>query len=557
MITEPLREAATLDEALRLLAKEYPRAGTCYPGTGDWLYACDLDARATGFAIHLRRNGVGPGDLVGLIHDTGPEFLVCLFGILRTGAAATVLPVLSRSAGTARVTEAIGGIIDAAEIRHVVTDARSEQMGDDLAARRPRLTALRLRNDTADEHLPHLHPCDLAVVQFTSGTTSRPRGVMLSHRAVLAGLRAIVVSAEFTTDDVLVQWVPTYHDMGLFGLLSQLLNATPVHVFTPMAFLRDPAVLLRHATEHGGTVISGPNFGYDAMAETVARRGRDGLALGGLRLAFNGSEPVRATTVERWQQAVIGTGLRPHVMYPVYGMAEATLAVAFPVPGSPLRVVHADRGLLAEGDTVRLCPAGSSESKALVSVGRPVHGLELRIADRSGRTVEQRTVGEIQLRGEALTSGYYRDPDAGRDLFDGPWLRTGDLGVLLEGDLFITGRRKEMVIVHGRNYFPEDAEEVASRIPGVHRGRCVAFRIDEENGEAMGLAIETRMPEADHGELTRVVSRRVGEALGLSEVVVHAVPPNWVTRTTSGKPQRLLARRRLYGPGPASAPEVQ
>ncbi|MEV6950217.1 AMP-binding protein [Streptomyces sp. NPDC051172] len=296
-------------------------------------------------------------------------------------------------------------MVQTAAIRHLIVDAGRREIAVALAAKHPDLVVVRPEVEEVTGRLPTPTPNDLAIVQFTSGTTGHPRGVMLSHRTVLAGLRAILISAEFTRDDVLVQWVPTYHDMGLFGLLSQVLNGASTHVFDSLRFLRDPACLLRHLTEHGGTVITGPSFGYTMLADTVDRHGDHGLALEGLRLAFNGAEPVQSSDIELFDKILSPVGYRPEAMFPVYGLAEATLAATFPVPGRLPRIIHADRNLLAEGAAVRLVPEGHPQQKALVGVGRPVHGMELRIVGMDGEPRTEGTVGEIQICGAAVTTG--------------------------------------------------------------------------------------------------------------------------------------------------------
>jgi acyl-CoA synthetase (AMP-forming)/AMP-acid ligase II len=394
-----------------------------------------------------------------------------------------------------------------------------------------------------------MEPAALAVIQFTSGSTSDPRGVMLSHGTVMAGLRAVVSSGRLTPDDVVVQWVPLFHDMGLIGLLSSWLNGSDVHVFTPTAFLRRPVAVLQHFAAVGGTILSGPNFSFDYLLDALRPEHLATLDLSRWRLAFNGSEPVSADTVERFTAML---GVPESVMYPVYGMAEATLAVAFPEPGSVCRSVPVDRVELAATGTVRLLDAPGPQAKRVVCVGRPVRGIDLRIVDPAGDPVGDGTLGEIQIAGPPVTTGYYRDPEATRRLFDGDWLRTGDLGFRLDGELYVAGRLKEMVVVRGQNFFPDDVERIAREVPGVYRRRCVAFSDTSEDGaEHIGVIVESTADDAGGVALRREVARRVSAELDLAAVRVYVVRPRWLTRTTSGKWQRGLASRRLAAEPPS------
>jgi len=371
--------------------------------------------------------------------------------------------------------------------------------------------------------------------------------VMLTHRAVLAGLRACVVSGQFRQDDVFVQWVPTFHDMGLIGLLSYWLNGADVHVFTPTAFLRHPARVLQYFSEHRGTVMTGPNFSYDYLLDAVTPEQLAAMDLSRWRLAFNGAEPVNPATVCRFVDVLAAAGVSPSVMYPVYGLAEATLAVSFPRPGSIARIADIQCGSLsAHSDGIRVASGDDAIVKRVVSVGRPVHGMEIRIAV-GGVPKGGNELGEIQIRGDAVTAGYYRNISASQDLFaDNGWLRTGDLGFFMGADLFVLGRSKEMIVVHGQNFFPEDVESIVREVPGIYKKRCVAFPVVTDDGaERMGVIAEVDRRVATTGDIRLDVASRVAAQLSLAQVEVHLVEPRWLTRTTSGKWQRTLAAKKI------------
>lgn len=548
--------AATLPDALDELARSSPDQAVVYPGTGITVTARELRGAARRHASGLARAGVRPGEIVGLLAPTGPALPVSLFGITLAGAAVTVLPTGMLGPGSQQVVERLARIVDAAGMSHLVADAEFAELAAGLRRLRPGLTILGQDiTGPAQAALPGAEPEALAVVQFTSGSTSRPKGVMLTHRNVMAGLATITATTELGPDDTLVSWVPHFHDMGLFMPLAMLLGGGGLHIFSPSAFVRRPESFLAYFAENGGTLTGCPNFAYDLLAGASA--GLPEASLRGWRLAINGAEPVSPATVSRFTAELAPYGVGPAVMSPAYGMAEATLAAAFPAPRETPKLVYVDRDRLADDHEVAIAPAGDPAAKAIVSVGQAAAGMSLRIADGNGGQAGEGRLGEIQLRGAPVTAGYLGDPVATAALFDGDWLRTGDLGFCLDGDLYVTSRMKDMIIVAGRNYFPEDVEMLAAAVPGVHRGRCVAFA-SHGDGEGDGAEVITvaaeRAPRSDPAELAARIRREVAAGLGLAALSVHIVGPGHLPRTTSGKKQRALTRARLglQSPEPAS-----
>jgi acyl-CoA synthetase (AMP-forming)/AMP-acid ligase II len=508
--------------------------------------ACDA---ADGLAALLVEEGVGRGEVVGLLASAGPQVLIGVVGVTASGAAVSVLPnppVMRDPDATAR---RLTSLIDAAQMRFLLADPSQRPLADSLRTLRPGLTVLELsaldpRRGSA-ARVPEVDPDDIAVIQYTSGSTARPKGVVLTHRSILAGLRSIATSARITEDDVFVNWVPHFHDMGLFGWLATLLAGARTHAFSPMGFIRRPADFLRYSAEHGATITAGPNFSYDLLIDSIDAPAAAGLDLRRWRLAFNGAEPVSARTVQSFAERFAPAGVSPAVMYPVYGMAEATLAVTFPEPGEPCHVHHVDRDLLANGGKVRLVEASAPAAKAMVGVGRAVAGLEVRVVDAElGSPTPEGTSGEIQIRGAGITTGYHNAPAATQAAFCGDWFRTGDIGYQYDGQLYVAGRLKDMIIINGQNYFPEDVEAVVRDVPGVHRGRAVAFSsTGTDDAEHVTVIAETKKT-ADL-ELAERIQGKVGGELGLAAVRVHLTRPGKLPRTSSGKWQRGLARKLL------------
>ncbi|MEU5644534.1 AMP-binding protein [Streptomyces milbemycinicus] len=536
----------TLGESLTLLAKAAPDSRANFPTAGDDITAADLDIASAAAAHEFLRAGVRPGDIVGVLVPTAARFFTTVFGLWRAGAAISVLPVQAGFGDPRDTARRLARIAEVAGLRHLVLDPDYDELGHELTTMATGVALVSPPSPSATGSpltLPTVDPDSLAIVQFTSGSTSLPKGVMLHHRTTMAGLRACVVSGAFSPDDVFVQWVPTFHDMGLIGLQAHWLNGADVHAFSPTTFLRRPGTVLEHFATHRGTVMTGPNFSYDYLLDRVPAERLAALDLSSWRLAFNGAEPVSSATVRRFTEALAPSGVGPSVMYPVYGMAEATLSISYPTPGDTPKFRTVDRDQLATTGVAHTVDEAAAAAKPVVSVGRAVHGIELRIVGDDGAVAADGTLGEIQIAGEPVTTGYFRAPDATREVFDDGWLRTGDLGFLLDGELYVTGRRKEMVVVHGQNFFPDDVENVARTVPGVYRHRCVAFSdTDAEGGERIGVIVET---DADPAPVLAEVRRRVAAELDLSKVRVYAVKPRWIPRTTSGKWQRVLAARRV------------
>ncbi|SEG95494.1 Acyl-CoA synthetase (AMP-forming)/AMP-acid ligase II [Nonomuraea solani] len=528
-------EGGTLPEALRHLASKAPDTSWVFPAPDVRLAASELYRSSLAMARGLCEAGVRQGERVGLLLPTGPQVWQGLFATVSAGAAATMLPVRPLEP-TQVAAERLARIVDSAGMRHIVAGHGFDKLVRALLAQRPRLRCLPLAEGGGSQALPEAAPDDLAVVQYTSGSTAFPKGVTLRHGTVLAGLRALLTSASLTRRDSLVQWVPHHHDMGLFTPLAYGLAGLDVHTFAPLDFVRRPAAFLEYLERCGGTTTTGPDFGYALLNDAARELAPDTLDLGRWRLAYNGAEPVRAATVRDFTRTMDAHGVSENVMFPVYGLAEATLAATFPTPGNTPRIEYVDRDRLADGSAVRV-PRDHERAKDIVSVGRPVHGMRLRLA---GHPAEGAT-GEIQLAGDAVTPGYLNAPEANAAAFDGSWFRTGDLGVRLDGDLFVVGRTKDLIIVSGRNYFPEDAEAIASAVPGVHRDHCVAFGDTDEH-----LVVAAESLHHDRAdEISTEIRNQIRRQLGLDAVRVRIVPRGMLPRTTSGKWRRNDTRDLL------------
>jgi fatty-acyl-CoA synthase len=388
---------------------------------------------------------------------------------------------------------------------------------------------------------PAVSAGDLAVLQFTSGATADPKGVMLPHRAIVANLDAAAQAGRLQDDDVFVSWLPLYHDMGFIGLLTlPMISGTELVLAPPLEFLASPSRWMEWLSEFRGTVSAGPNFAY-ALAARSLRRMND-LDLSRWRLALSGAEPVDPATMEAFCEAGARHGLDPMAVYPCFGMAEVAIAGTFPEPMTGLRLDTVDRAALETER--RAVPATGEGSRTLAFLGRAVPGLEIRVCDPfSGAVLDDRVAGELEIRGTSVTPGYYEHPDATAAAFHDGWLRTGDQAYLVDGELVLCGRIKDMIIVAGRNVFPEDVERAVADVDGVRAGNVVAFGIEGRRGfEAIVIVAETKAD--DTNPVRDAVARRVKESVGLAVADVLLVQPGTLPKTSSGKLQRSLARTR-------------
>jgi fatty-acyl-CoA synthase len=505
------------------------------------------DARAMAAALQAR--GVGPGSHVALLGPTTRPFVTAIQATWLAGATVVVLPLPMRLASIEDFVAQTRRLIVHADAQIVVIDAQLSEFLDPQPGDPPIVQLEELRGAPGSYDRPADDPDALAILQFTSGATADPKGVMVPHRCMTANLDAAVEAAAFDPDvDRAVSWLPLYHDMGLIGLLgAPMLHGFDLVLAAPQDFLAAPARWMEWIAEFGGTATAGPNFAY-ALAARALRR-LDRLDLSRWRLALNGAEPIDPNAVEAFLAAGARHGLDPGTAFCVFGMAEATLAVAFPTPGAGMQVDTVDQRVLeTEGYAAPVDGGGADDDvRRLPRLGRPVPGLEMRVCDpATGQAMQDREVGEVELRGSSITPGYYNNPDATTASRRGDWFRTGDLGYVVDGELVVCGRIKDVIIVGGRNVFPEDVERAAESVEGVRAGNVIAFGTEGRRGrEAVVVVAETKHDEI--APIRAAVAARVTDAVGVPPEDIVLVRPGTLPKTSSGKPQRSLCRRRYLG----------
>jgi 1-acyl-sn-glycerol-3-phosphate acyltransferase len=515
----------------------------------------DLDDEAGRVAAGLRQGGLLPGDSVALMLPTGREFFAGFFGALLAGGVPVPIYPPHRPSQLEEHLRRQVKILANARARVLITVPAGLRLRGTLVGHLPRLrevlTVERLAARAPDEAgRVSARPDDVAFLQYTSGSTGDPKGVILTHADLLANIHAMGQAAQVTPRDVFVSWLPLYHDMGLIGAsLGSLVYGFQLVLLSPVSFITHPRRWLEALHRHRGTISAAPNFAYGLVATKLTGEDLVGLDLSAWRLAFNGAEPVDADTLVAFADRLAPCGFRAEALLPVYGLAEAGLGVTFPPVGRGPRVDTVEREVLLGGG--RAVPAGSDGERRLqfVSCGPPLPGYGVRIVDERGREVGEREVGRVQFRGPSATQGYFRNPEATARLrVDGDWLDTGDNGYLAQGELHVTGRVKDLIIKAGHNLYPEELEAAVGDLDGIRRGCVAVFGVPDPRTHTDRLVVLAETREVDplrRAALSRAVVEVTQRVLGIPPDDVVIAAPHSVRKTSSGKVRRSLCRE-LY-----------
>jgi fatty-acyl-CoA synthase len=491
----------------------------------------------------LQTRGIGPGAHVALLGPTTRALVTAIQATWLTGATVVVLPLPLRLGSVEEFVLATRSRVLHADVDLLIADPELAAFLEPRDGDPPMLMLDDLVRGRARYDTPKADPEALAILQFTSGSTADPRGVMLPHSRVLANVDAASAAARLDPDDdVIVSWLPLYHDMGLVGLLTiPMLAGTELVLAAPQDFLAAPARWLRWMSDFRATVTAGPNFSYALATRALSRLG--GLDLSRWRIALNGAEPVDPATVESFCAAAAPQGFDPRAIFCAFGMAELAIAGTFPEPMSGMVTDTVERAAL-EHDRRVVVSAGGLHTRRFARLGHAVPGLELRIVDLvTGAARDEHSVGELEIRGTSVMTGYYGRPEATEAVFHDGWLRTGDLAYLVDGELVVCGRMKDVIIVGGRNVLPEDVERAVAGVEGVRVGNVIAFGAERRSGrEAVVVVAETR--EKDVKPLRDAVATRVRDAIGIPAADVVLVRPGTLPKTSSGKLQRSLCKSR-------------
>ena len=534
-----------------IAAAEQPGSVTFVTGaTGGSGYSTDrvewarLHHDARSFAAALQARHIGPGSTVAILGPTTRALVTAIQATWLAGATVAMLPLPMRLGSIDEFIDATRRRIANSEATIVLLDPQlAEFVPPDLVA----TTFLELAQGASGAAYvaPVVDPESLAILQFTSGSTADPKGVMLPHRCVTANLDAISQGAAIDlANDRVASWLPLYHDMGLIGLLGlPMTTGMDLVLGAPQDFLAAPARWMDWMSTFRCTVTGGPNFSY-ALAARALRRAGD-LDLSSWRIALNGAEPIDPDSVDAFLAAGSPFGLDPGAAFCVYGMAEATLAITFPSPGAGMAVDIVNQRVLETDRYAAPVDANREGARRLPRLGRVLDGLALRVVDpETGITSADREVGELELRGNSITPGYFRNADATAAAFRDGWLRTGDLGYLDNGEVVICGRRKDVIIVGGRNVFPEDIERAAARVEGVRAGNVIAFGTTGRRGRESIVVVAETKADASMDPVRTEVAERVTNAIGIPPTEIILVASGTLPKTSSGKLQRSLCKDR-------------
>jgi 1-acyl-sn-glycerol-3-phosphate acyltransferase len=546
-------EARTLTEVLAWHARASPervhivlRGDT---GAEETITYGALASDAGGVAAALMAREVRAGESVAIMLRTERAFFPVFFGVLLAGAVPVPIYPPSRPSQLAEYAHRQIGILRNAEARVLITFAEAARIGRLVRRRVPTLRTVLTADEltgVAPRALVEPDAGDVALIQYTSGSTGDPKGVVLTHANVLANIRALGRALAVRPDDVCVSWLPLYHDMGLIGAwLGALYHGIPVVLMSPLAFLARPARWLTTLARHRGTISAAPNFAFDLCVKRVTDDEMAGLDLSAWRLAVNGSEAVSPDTLARFASRFTRWGFDPKAMAPMYGLAEAAVGLTATEPGRGPRVDVVNRETFERER--HAVPAGPAERSPLrfVSCGTALPGHDVRVVDADGHGVPERTEGRIEFRGPSVTDGYHRNVELTRTVRRAGWMDSGDLGYLAGRELYVTGRRKDIIIKAGRNLYPQEIEELVGRVSGVRRGCVAAFGVpDPERGtERLVVIAETRARDADAREHMRAaVVEHVVDAIGLPPDTVAMAAPGTVLKTSSGKIRRSATR---------------
>ncbi|MSO84710.1 MAG: acyl-phosphate glycerol 3-phosphate acyltransferase [Rhodospirillales bacterium] len=551
--------ARTLIEVLRWHARRNPERPHIRlyadEGDGEVITYRDLEQGAERIAAALRASDVKPDEAVALMLPTGRDYFISFFGVLLAGAVPAPLYPPARLTQAEDHLRRYAGVIDNCRAGVLITSPEVKPFAQLLGAQVPSLRAVTTLVELTARggaFVPIARgPEETAFLQYTSGSTGNPKGVVLTHANLLANVRAMGEAVRATSADVFVSWLPLYHDMGLIGAwFGSLYHAMPLVVMAPMAFIARPERWLRAIHRFRGTLSAAPNFAYELCLKRIDAREIAALDLSCWRAAFNGAEAVNPDTLERFAKRFAPAKLKPESLMPVYGLAENSVGLAFPPLGRAPMIDRVARETFMRSG--RAVPAGADEPASLrfPACGQPIPGHQIRVADANDRELPERIEGRIQFKGPSATSGYFRRPEETRKLFCGDWLETGDRGYLANGDIHITGRTKDMIIRAGRNIYPVEIEEAVGALAGVRAGNVAVFGMpDPQTGtERLVVLAETRSQESARDEMRAAITAIVTDLAGGPPDEVVLAPPNTVLKTSSGKIRRA-ATRELYERG--------
>jgi acyl-CoA synthetase (AMP-forming)/AMP-acid ligase II len=518
-------------------------------------YSQLLNASAS-YAQTLANSGIQPGEVVVLILQHGEDLLYAFWGAILHGAIPSIMPFLTEKLSPERYRADLSALISVTRPAAIVTypefenDVRAALTGSDSVREVIVTSSVEIQADIDIDSLSGFQckPDDIVLLQHSSGTTGLQKGVALSHQAVFNQLDAYGRSLSLDDRDVVVSWLPLYHDMGLIaGFLLPILSGVPLILMSPFDWVRAPYKLMQSVSKYRGTLSWFPNFAYNFCAQKIRDRHLEGVDLSSWRAIINCSEPVRWESHQAFYERFKGFGLKLESLQTSYAMAENVFSVTQSPLGNVPIVDEIDRESFMS-ERVAKSPFDGRPSMKMMSSGRPLENVSVRILDELGRDVPDRVVGEVALKSNCMLTGYYNRDDITKKAFSDGWFLTGDYGYIVDGEVFVSGRKKDMIIVGGKNVYPQDLESLTYEIPGVHAGRSVAFGMfDEAQGteEVVIIAEVDSENEDDQQKVADMIRLHVTKNSAIALRHVKVVGPKWVVKTSSGKTARSANKEKF------------
>jgi fatty-acyl-CoA synthase len=550
----------TFPQRLRSLHARMPeRTAVClqFAGRDDVPVTYEALVRgASAYARALAQEGIQPGEVVVLILQHGEDLLHSFWGAILHGAIPSIMPFLTEKLSPERYRADLSALISVTRPAAIVTypefEAEVRSAAGEGEVVRAVLVTSRIPSDSQGE-LDGLRgferkPEDIVLLQHSSGTTGLQKGVALSHQAVFNQLQAYSEALALGDGDVIVSWLPLYHDMGLIaGFLMPILSGNLLVLMSPFDWVRAPYRLLQSISKFGGTLTWLPNFAYNFCAQKIRDRHIEGVDLSSLRAVINCSEPVRWESHQAFFERFRSYGLRLEALQTSYAMAENVFAVTQSQLGREPVVEEIDREAFMVERVARRASEGKPAMK-MMSSGRPLRNVEIKVLDENGKEVPDGVIGELALRSDCMLTGYFNRPDLTEKTLRDGWYLTGDYGYISNGEVFVSGRKKDMIIVGGKNVYPQDLEALTYEVPGVHPGRSVAFGLfDEEQGtEDVVMIAESDLEDpAEQQRLADAIRQHVTKNSAIALRHVRVVGPKWIVKTSSGKTARAANREKF------------
>ena len=536
-LTDLLDEARGRDRHVRLIDGEHDESTVT---------TAELWPRASSLLGALQTRGMGPGDELVIFSKSNESFIVAFWAAILGGIVPVPVAVGISDEHRRKLFRILGQLergtlfTEGPLLERLLEFAREQNLSEIVALLESRTALISDVEPGAEGELHRAAAEDLAFIQYSSGSTSDPKGVCLTHRNVCTNVRASAENLGWNEHDRSLSWMPLTHDMGLIGYhLTAMGAGMDAAVMDTNVFVRRPLLWMLKAAELGATQLCSPNFGYKHFLKLFERKGLPELDLSSVKLILNGAEPISYSLCEEFLAALAPFGLKRSAMFPVYGLAEATVGVSMPKLGTEFSRIVVHRHSLRIGETFETAAVGDDDAVSFVKVGQAIRDVQIRIADDADAPLGEGRVGNIQLLGDSVTEQIYADPEATAKLFtnDG-WLRTGDCGVFVDGDLVITGRSKDVIIVNGQNYYPHDIEEIAAKVEGLDLNKVVVggIRTHQSRTEELLVFALYKRDLDTFRLLADKVRVRIGEQTGLE--VDHVIPVRKIPKTTSGKVQR-------------------